>query len=60
MLISRESPVNTRKSLETANTYARAGIAFVAVPVFTEDQRAAAIKEADERLTKMIDEIEGQ
>ena len=48
--MNRASPVETRKALEVANIYAKAGIPFIPMPVLSEEQRQEAILEAARRI----------
>ncbi|PAU73306.1 DUF1382 family protein [Vreelandella alkaliphila] len=50
--MNKASPVELRKALLVAKAYADAGIQFVPMPVFSEEEKSNLIKEADERLEK--------
>lgn len=56
--MNRASPIETRSSLEVANTYAKAGISFVPMPALSEAQRQAAILEAASRLGEALNAAE--
>ena len=48
----RASPTEMRKAFLVARAYTDMGIQFVPMPVFSEEEKNARIKEADERLEK--------
>lgn len=56
--MNRASPVDTRRALETANVYAKAGIPFVCMPVLNDEQLVAGIHEANRRLDQAATEAE--
>ncbi len=51
--MERETPVDTRKSLEIVDVLKKAGIGFIPIPVIDEDDRRALIVELQERLTNL-------
>lgn len=51
--MNRASPVETRRSLELANAYAKAGIPFVPVPVLSDQQQAEAVALVAERIEQL-------
>lgn len=55
----RASPVSMRRALEAARTYAEHGILFVPMPVFNEADQADLVRQVDERLEKMAQDVEG-
>lgn len=58
--MNRASPVDLRKALEAAHAYAKAGILFVPMPVFTEEEQRTRVQEASDRLTQTIGCLEEQ
>jgi hypothetical protein len=48
-----------RRALEAARTYAEHGILFVPMPVFNEADQADLVRQVDERLEKMAQDVEG-
>ena len=55
--MNKASPIETRRSLEAANAYAKAGIPFVPVPVLDFKQKAEAGVLATQRLEQLEKEI---
>jgi hypothetical protein len=56
--MNRASPVELRKALETANTFAKAGIRFICVPVFDDKDHDELLAQVHQRMEKMIEEAE--
>jgi 3-hydroxyisobutyrate dehydrogenase-like beta-hydroxyacid dehydrogenase len=56
--MNRASPIDTRRALEAANAYAKAGIPFVPVPVLNFKQKAEAGVLATQRLEQIEKELE--
>ena len=56
--MNRASPADLRKALEVANSLARAGILFVAIPVADSNERDKRIAEGVERLGEMAKQAE--
>lgn len=48
--MNKASPAEMRKAFLVARAYSDMGIQFVPMPVFSEEEKNARIKEADERL----------
>lgn len=57
-LYNRTNPGLIRPSLEAAEMYAKHGIQFVPMPVFTDAEAQAYAEEASERLRKVIEDAE--
>tara|TARA_R110002012_G_scaffold321621_1_gene550149 strand:- start:2803 stop:2991 length:189 start_codon:yes stop_codon:yes gene_type:complete len=56
--MNRASPVEMRQALETVQAYKAAGILFVAMPVFSEEEKRARVEEAYVRMGKAENETE--
>jgi hypothetical protein len=56
--MNRASPVDLRKAAEAANTYIKAGVLFVAMPVLSEADHADLVAQAHTRLDRIIREAE--
>lgn len=56
--MNRASPVELRKALETANTFVKAGIRFICVPVFDDKDHDELLSLVHQRMEKMIEEAE--
>lgn len=52
--MNKASPLDLRKAIEVANIYVKAGILFVPMPVLSEEDHAARVKEADARLDLLM------
>lgn len=52
--MKRANPKDLRQALQAANTYAKAGILFVAVPVMDAAGHSALMKQANESLSELI------
>lgn len=58
--MNRASPALLRQSLEVANTYAKAGIDFVCIPVLSESDRAKLINDGALRIEQLLDRAEAE
>jgi hypothetical protein len=58
--MNRASPIDLRKAAEVANTFLKAGILFVCVPVLDEADHAALVEQSGRRLDQMAQEAEAQ
>lgn len=56
--MNRARPVDLRKALEVANTYVKAGILFVCVPVMDKSDHSDLMHLARQRLGKLADETD--
>lgn len=56
--MKRASPVDLRRAIELANTYVKAGILFVPIPVYGIEDFTARANEADQALERMTIEAE--
>ena len=56
--MNRASPVDLRKAIDVANTYVKAGILFVPIPVIDKDKHAALVIQADLALEELLTEAE--
>lgn len=56
--MNRASPVEMRQALEAAQAYKAAGILFVAIPVFSEEEKRARVEEAYVRMGQATNEAE--
>lgn len=52
-MIERASPVQLRKALEVANLFAKMGIAFVPMPVFSNEEYDTLAQQAMGRLDEI-------
>jgi hypothetical protein len=57
-MIERASPVQMRKILELVDLMKRAGVLFVPVPVFSEDEFHAELVRVEQRLQLIEKEAE--
>lgn len=48
--MNRASPVDLRKAMDVANTFVKAGILFVPVPVLNDADHAALVADVNKRL----------
>lgn len=55
--MNKANPIETRRSLEAANAYAKAGIPFVPVPVVNARQKSETWAMATQRLEQIEKEI---
>lgn len=58
--MNRASPVDIRKAMDAANTYKQAGILFVPMPVFSEEEMLAKTREGAERLAQALSDMESE
>lgn len=58
--MNRATPKDLRNQMQIATALTKAGIWFVAMPVFDADDHAARVLEAAQRLEKMADTAEQQ
>lgn len=58
--MERESPVQTRKSLEVVEFFRKSGIGFVAMPIFNDADRDQLLEQVQERLEAMATKIENE
>lgn len=56
--MNRASPIDTRRALEAASAYAKAGIPFVPVPVLNAKQKSETGVLATQRLEQLEKEFE--
>lgn len=56
--MERANPADLRKAIEAANTYVKAGILFVPIPVLNKDDHAAKVHEAELAIEALITEAE--
>ncbi|WP_339886532.1 DUF1382 family protein [Vreelandella maris] len=56
--MNRASPIETRRSLQAADAYAKAGIPFIPVPVLNAKQKAETGVLATQRLEQIEREAE--
>jgi hypothetical protein len=56
--MNRASPVDLRKAAEAANTYIKAGVLFVPMPVLSAADHAELVAQANTRLDQIIRETE--
>ena len=55
MTNTKPSPTQQRKSLEMANQFVKFGIRFIPMPAFNDEDQEQLIKQAEERVQKLID-----
>lgn len=56
--MNKASPIDTRRALEAANAYAKAGIPFVPVPVLSTKQKHETAALATQRLEQIEKECQ--
>lgn len=56
--MNRASPVEMRQALESVQAYKAAGILFVAMPVFSEEEKRVRVEEAYVRMGQAVNEAE--
>jgi hypothetical protein len=58
--MNRASPVDLRKAIDAANTYVKAGLLFVPMPVLSGDDYLKLVEESQQRLETLCQQAEGQ
>lgn len=58
-MLKRASPAQLRKALEMANLFVKGGINFVPMPVGSEEEHAALLRQAMRKLDVMEGQAEG-
>ncbi|MEO8644566.1 DUF1382 family protein [Pseudomonas sp.] len=56
--MNRASPIDLRKAAEAANTYIKAGVLFVPMPVLSAEDHTELVAQANTRLDQIIRETE--